>query len=152
MATPIITSNQIGEEESHEGDSFQNNETAIEVQHHITREPIQIRALKTWGTRSQITKACAESLGFSTTLKPGQTRKTIKLIWSFPSSGASFDDDKFVVVDSASHDILFNKEVSDRITEAEVEPAALAVYAWMRRVAGSSREPIRTSVALSAAA
>jgi hypothetical protein len=133
-----------------EQDAFQNQEQVVKVEHRQAGRGVSITALTTWGDRgldrNEITKACAESVGIST-----EPKQILKLVWLIPGRPISFEDD-FVVVDSASHDIVFSKEASDKISTALQEVAPLAVTVWMRKTAGSSHRRIRTRLSVRAEA
>ena len=123
----------------------------IRVQHHLNGQVITILALKTWDdrdpNRNWMTKACATKLGFSTSLNPGSTMKTIKPIWLLPltQTGTTYHDDDFLLVDTALQDIVFGKSVSDRIVAAKRQSPGLAVHIrWV--------DEIHASLAVSAAA
>lgn len=118
----------------------------IEVEHGQNGRVVTILALKTSDDQDPdlnwITKACAQTIGFPTELNPGETTKIIKPVWSLPltSVGATYDKDEFLVVDTASHGIVFGQTVSEKIAAAKRESPALAVHVrWVQEEIPSLR-------------
>lgn len=104
------------------------DEHTIRFEHRLTGFPTSIRALKADGMCSYVTKACAQAVGFPTKPLDGQSFATIMPTWTFPGCIASFRNDVFVVLESATHEVLLSNELSLRIQQLLREPPAAAVY------------------------
>ena len=149
-----------GNESAAEGQGIvEDREEIIEVEHNKTGDPVTIVALKTSGDRDPdlnwITKACATALGFSTKPNSGQQTINIRPVWSFPSEDLAtiYHKDEFLVVESASHKVVFGKTVSERILEAKREIPNLAIHVrWIQKGAAKSVTLLPASLAVSIAA
>ena len=142
MAPKTRSAARADREEANGGARLLAREETIEVEHNKSGIPFTIVALRTSGDRDPnlnwITKACASALGFSA------NATKIRLVWSIPLDdvGGTYDDDDFLVINTASHGIIFGESVSERILEAKKERPALAVHArWARRHTANSHSP-----------
>ena len=136
-----------------ERDGVPDTEEAIEVEHVQTGAFVIIVALKTSEdrdpNRNKMTRACANRLGISNKLKK------FKPVWSLPVEGigGTFDDDEFCIVDSASHEMVLGKSVSDMIFEKKREMSVLAIrVGWLRNGTNAGLPSLQSGLAVSATA
>jgi hypothetical protein len=73
-------------------------------------------AKKNWqtGQRCEITEVCVQDLGFSTTEKNGEKRKSLRLRWWSPKAAAKTLVDEFFIVAAGDHEIVLGQEAYDK--------------------------------------
>ena len=153
MPTETRASRRARQGTGRERNGVPDTEEVLEFEHVQTRALVVIVALKTSEdrdpNRNEMTRACATKLGISNKLKK------FKPVWFLPVEGigGSFNDDEFLIVDSASHDIILGKSVSDMIFERRREMPVLAIrVSWLSDGTYTGLPSLPSGLAVSATA